>query len=349
MVDDADDHLLILDHLANRLEVAGAGRTRLEGQRVGVDLIERLERGLVALHVGKDALLGRIAPAGVAPHLGLVAQALYGVVENLHQVARVELAEGLAAGRHHVDLRLLQLDDGTAGIGQLIELLVERVADRPRALDRVLVIVVLDGSRDQLGQDRAELDRLLGHALRRLPHRRVLQGAAPYRPDDPREHARLKKIVQNMPARIGDGADLVGGGLWRFGKAVHVGERIALPAHAADLLVVVRVAVGEDVETRDFLRPQKARDRVLVLLAVARIDHRFEEALASQHRCVPGRPRQRADDRGWQSNTRRCFVHRFLSCARARLTDRRLRSSGPRFSRARGRAPAAARRNRGSG
>jgi hypothetical protein len=59
-----------------------------------------------------------------------------------------------------------------------------------------------------------------------------------------------------------------------------------LPTHAPDLLVVVRVAVGEDVEAGYFLRPQKARDRVLVLLAVARIDHGFEEALASQHRGV---------------------------------------------------------------
>src|SRR5215468_11322528 len=73
---------------------------------------------------------------------------------------------------------------------------------------------------------------------------------------------------------------------------------------------VVRVAVGQDVEAGYFLRPQKARDRILVLLAVARIDHGFEEALRSQHCGVPGRPRQRADDRGWQSNTCGRLVHR---------------------------------------
>jgi hypothetical protein len=107
-----------------------------------------------------------------------------------------------------------------------------------------------------------------------------------------------------MAARIGGGTDLVRHRLGYFGKTVHVGERIALPAQAADLLVVVRIAVGEDIEPGDFLRPQKAGDRVLVLLAIARIGHGFEEALASQHRGVPSRPRQRADDRGWQRDTR---------------------------------------------
>src|SRR5262249_2349021 len=138
--------------------------------------------------------------------------------------------------------------------------------------------------------------------------------AAPDRPHDPGKHARFEKVVQDMPARIGDSADLVDHRLRQFGKTVHVGQRIALPAHAADLLVVVRVAVGQDVEAGYFLRPQKARDRILVLLAVARIDHGFEEALRSQHCGVPGRPRQRADDGGWQSDTRGRLVHRSLSC-----------------------------------
>ena len=63
------------------------------------------------------------------------------------QIVDVELAEGLAARRHHVDLRLLHLQHRAAGIGELVELLVERVADRPGALDRVLVVVVLDRER----------------------------------------------------------------------------------------------------------------------------------------------------------------------------------------------------------
>ena len=66
------------------------------------------------------------SPAGVAPHLGLLAQALHGVVEYLDEIVGVEFAERLAAHRHHVDLRLFQLDDRAAGIGQLVELLVDR-------------------------------------------------------------------------------------------------------------------------------------------------------------------------------------------------------------------------------
>jgi hypothetical protein len=165
-------------------------------------------------------------------------------------------------------------------------------------------VVVLDRSRDQLRQDGAELDRPLGHALRGLPHRGVLQAAAPNRPDDAGKHARLEKVVQDVPARIGDGADLVEHRLRLLGETIHVGERIALPAHAAHLLVVMGVSVGDDVEPCGFLRAQEAGDGVLVLLAVARIDHRLEKALRAQHCGVPGRPRQRADDRGWQCDAR---------------------------------------------
>ena len=39
----------------------------------------------------------------------------------------------------------------------------------------------------------------------------------------------------------------------------------------------MRVAVGADVEPGDFLRAQMRRDRVLVLLAPARVDHRLEK------------------------------------------------------------------------
>src|SRR5262249_38990609 len=66
---------------------------------------------VITLDVGENALLGRVAPAGMAPHFGLAAQTLHGVVEYLHQVGGVELAERLAARRHHVNLRLLHLDD----------------------------------------------------------------------------------------------------------------------------------------------------------------------------------------------------------------------------------------------
>src|SRR5579885_2852495 len=73
----------------------------------------------------------------------------------------------------------------------------------------------------------------------------------------------------------------------------HVGERIALPRKPADLLVVMRIAVGADVEPGDLLRAQMGRDRVLVLLAPAGVDHRLEKAAIAEHRGVPGRARQR--------------------------------------------------------
>ena len=73
MIDDADHDLLVSHCPADRFEIAGARGARFEGQRVGIDLIQRLQSRLVALHVAEDALLRRVAPAGVAPHLGLAA------------------------------------------------------------------------------------------------------------------------------------------------------------------------------------------------------------------------------------------------------------------------------------
>jgi len=46
------------------------------------------------------------------------------------------------ARRHHVDLRFLHLDHRTAGIGERVELLVDCLAERPDALDRVLVVIL---------------------------------------------------------------------------------------------------------------------------------------------------------------------------------------------------------------
>jgi hypothetical protein len=53
----------------------------------------------------------------------------------------------------------------------------------------------------------------------------------------------------------------------------------------------MRVAIGADVEPGDFLRAQMGRDRILVLLAPARVDHRFEKMAPAKLRGVPGRPR----------------------------------------------------------
>ena len=309
MVDDADDDLLVLDHLADRFQIARTRRAGFESDGVAVQSVERGQRRLIALHVLEDALLARIAPTGVAPDLCLGAQALHRVVKDADEIVDVEPAEGLAAHRHHVNLRLFHLDHRTAGVGELVKLLVERFAERHRALDRVFVISVDHGSREQLGQDGAPLDRALGHALRRLPHRGVLQIAAADFVDHLREDAGFQEVVQDVAARIGDGADIVDGRLGSLREAGHVGERIALPAHAAYFLVVMGVAVGTDVEAGDFLRAQEGRHRVLVLLAVARVHHRLEEALGAERSGVPGRARQRADNRCRQHDIGRSLEH----------------------------------------
>jgi len=63
MIDHADDDLLVLDYIANCMKFAGAGRACLKRQRIGVDLIERIEGRLVALDLLEDALLRWVTPA----------------------------------------------------------------------------------------------------------------------------------------------------------------------------------------------------------------------------------------------------------------------------------------------
>ena len=93
VVDHADRDLLIGDALADRLKVDMARAARLECNDVGVDLIEKFERGRVALHLLKYALLGRVAPACVAPDFSLVPEALYGVVEYVDELFHAEFAK----------------------------------------------------------------------------------------------------------------------------------------------------------------------------------------------------------------------------------------------------------------
>ena len=164
---------------------------------------------------------------------------------------------GDAARRDQVDLRLLDLDHRAAGVGQLVVFLVERLGDREHAVRHALVVAVLHREGDDLGRHRAALHRPLGEALRRLPHRGVLQIAAADRPGDRRHHPRLQIVVQDVPARK---ADAAAAGRRRPRIAVveagHVVERIAGPALAADVVVEPAVAVGEDVEAGELLVAQ---------------------------------------------------------------------------------------------
>jgi hypothetical protein len=43
-----------------------------------------------------------------------------------------------------MDLRFFELDDRAPGVGERLEFLIERLAERPAPLDRVLVIIIID-------------------------------------------------------------------------------------------------------------------------------------------------------------------------------------------------------------
>src|SRR6185312_10012261 len=66
-------------------------------------------------------------------------------------------------------------------------------------------------------------------------------------------------------------------------------------------LVEAAVAVGDDVEAGQLLVPQVNRERVYVLLAVARGDHRVEKRPCAEVLGVPTGSRQRSGDRGGES------------------------------------------------
>ena len=76
-------------------------------------------------------------------------------------------------------------------------------------------------------------------------------------------------------------ADPAGARLGQLGvlglEAAHVVRRVAGPALAADVLVEAAVAVGDDVQPGHFLLAQVDRQRVHVLLAEPRRDHRVQE------------------------------------------------------------------------
>ncbi len=204
------------------------------------------------------------------PHFGLGAQPLHGAIEHLDHQLRLDHLVLDLAHRDQMDLRLLDLDHRTAGVGELVIFLVEGVGDREHAVGHALVVPVLQREGDDLGRHRAELDRLRGEALRRLPHRGVLQIAAADRSGDDRHDARFQIVVQNVAARKPDAA---AAGRRRHRmldvEAAHVVRRIGGPALAADVVVEAAIAVGDDIEAGEFLIAQIAGQRVFVLLAEA--------------------------------------------------------------------------------
>src|SRR6266568_3864596 len=238
VVNNANSDFLVRDLFADSFEIDGSRASRFERDDVRIDFVQHLQRRFIRLHLAEHALLGRIAPTRVTPDFGLGAQSPDGIVEHLEHKFGVDDLVDDTARCQEVDLRFLHLDDRTTGVGEILQLLVERVADRHDARRYVPVVLVLDGESDELWSDRAELDRLFGQALRGFPQFRILHLAASNGSDDFRHDPRFQVIVQDVSARKGDAAgaracesrmDMI--------EARHVVRRIAGPALAPNVLI----------------------------------------------------------------------------------------------------------------
>ena len=73
--------------------------------------------------------------------------------------------------------RFLDLYDWAAGVRQLTVLAVGDVGQVEQQVAVTVVGLVADHVREAVDADGAELDRLVGHALRDLPYRRIVPGA----------------------------------------------------------------------------------------------------------------------------------------------------------------------------
>ncbi len=270
-----------------------------EGQRLGIEP-----------PLGFRTLGGGVAPAGVAPHLRLLPQALHLPVEGLDQEVAGDLL--VVHTDHAVDRRLLDLDDGAARIGQLDELLVHGGGERHDQIAAVLEMHVMHAGRDHLPRDRAELDGLAGLALRHLPHPRILQRPAPHRPGHVRQHARLEHLEHDVAGC------LVAAG--RGAPAAHVVSLEPLqalggvgePRSPADVAIAARIAVGQQIEPGTRLVGEVGGNGIRVLLAEGDIRHGHRERPAPQVLHEPVRTRQRAGDGGQQRVVLRDGQHRVL-------------------------------------
>ena len=300
--------------LPDVLEVRALAARHLERDHVRVHLVQQLQRRLVGLDLGKHPLLRRVAPARVAPHLGLRPQPLHRVVEHLQHELGVDHRVLVAARRQQVNLRLFHLDDRAPRIRQVVQLLVERVAHRQDARRQVLVVLVLHRKRHQLRRHRPELHRLARQALRRFPDLRILHLAGAQRPDDLRHHARFEVVVQDVPARKPDAARAHLRQLrMRRVEPAHVVRRIARPALPTHVLVEPAVPVGHDVQPGDFLLAQIHRQRIHILLAEAADHHRVQKRFQLQILGIPARTRQRARDRRGHHQPSSRFQHDSVS------------------------------------
>src|SRR5262249_41192318 len=189
------------------------------------------------------------------------------------------------------------------------ELLAHRVAQVLDQLLRLRVVIVADRGTDQLGRRGAEFDGSRRELLCRAPKRGVLQRTALDLADAARHHATLHDLEDDVALR-GAAVTLARAIVVSAGEPFESARRILEPAHAADVVVEARVAVGDDVEARALLVADVRSDRVRVLLAVTRVRERVTKRACAEVRGVPLGARQRAGDRGRQRETLRRLVHR---------------------------------------
>jgi hypothetical protein len=205
----------------------------------------------------------------VDPDLGLdtLDLAVEGVAEELQLGIR-----RVGAQRRVVVPRLLDLDEGAAR-RQLAQLLVH---DRRQVHDQLVVgaVVLVPQHPDQdLRAAGPELHRLVGHALRGLPHGRILERPACHRARHDGRLVGLLDLPQNVPGANGEVARPSGRQVSPPLDAAQPLEWVEDPGLAPDGEVEAGIAIGQDVEPGHRLLREDAGDGVEVLLAEERVAH----------------------------------------------------------------------------
>ena len=177
---------------------------------------------------------------------------------------------------------------------------VQGLADREDAILHALVVTVGDREGDEFRSNGTELDRLSGQALRRLPHRGVLQVAAGDRADDARHDAGFEIVVQDMAGRERQSALARRRRLRVAIESAHVARRVVGPALTADIGIEMGVAVGDDVEARNLLLVRVGgqlfqRRQVGKIFWMGLLDLRHEQGPELIRHVKARRPFQRVD------------------------------------------------------
>src|SRR5262245_5483471 len=253
----------------------------------------------------RKTLRKRIAPAGVAPHFGLGAQALHLAIERLDVDVECDfLVDAYAA----VKTRLLDLKDLAPGVSEPMIFLVERLGESEDRLLAILVEPVLGLALDHLAAATAELNRPVGQLLRDFPDRGILQASSPDRPYNLRRAQCLDELSENVARLRGARAKRRArrperGRIVRHVRfqPAHAIEQVAEPGAAADIGIKTHLAVGDDVEPRARLIRNHGGCRVDILLEKGGIAiERGEEGAVTEVLHVPAGPRKRAGDGGRQ-------------------------------------------------